>query len=64
MALCLQCRIETLTPSAVPTGLAILDTVPTDESVGYFHPSRWDKMPVYKKGEGSHIYSHPVVFVP
>ncbi len=35
--------------SAVPTGLAILATVPTDKSVGYFHLSLRDKIPIYKK---------------
>ena len=35
--------------SVVPTGLEIVDTVPTDKSVGYFHLSLRDKMHVYKK---------------
>ena len=48
-ALCWQCRLEMLMLSAVPTGLAILATVPTDKSVGYFHLSLRDKIPIYKK---------------
>ena len=40
--------------SAVPTGLAILDTVPTDKSVGCFHLPLWDKIPIYKK-VGMHL---------
>jgi len=54
-ALCWQCRLEMLMLSAVPTGLAILTTVPTDKSVGYFHLSLRDKIPIYKK-VGMHPY--------
>ena len=35
--------------SAVPTGLKILPSGPTDKSVGYFHLSLRDKMHIYKK---------------
>ncbi len=35
--------------SAVPTGLEILTSVPTDKSVGYFHLSLRDKMHIRKE---------------
>ena len=42
--------------SAVPTGLEILTSVPTDKSVGYFHLSLRDKMHIYKLGISATFY--------
>ncbi|MBF8278330.1 MAG: hypothetical protein HW390_3403 [Candidatus Brocadiaceae bacterium] len=43
--------------SAVPTGLKILASGPTDKSVSYFHLSLWDKMLICKN-----VGMHPDVF--
>ena len=47
---------ETSMLSAVPTGLEIPASVPTDKSVGYFHLSLRDKMHIYRK-----VGMHPAV---
>ncbi|MEK6729397.1 MAG: hypothetical protein AABY76_05170 [Planctomycetota bacterium] len=41
--------------SAVPTGLKILPSDPTDKSMGYFHLSLRDKMHIYKN-----VGMHPI----
>ena len=51
LVISLSCRgwLETLILLAIPAGLKILASAPTDKSVGYFHLSLRDKMHICKK---------------